>query len=160
MTAAPSSPVDTQTADLQLEELPEAECRLLLNLGTVGRIAFMAEGLPVVLPVNYRTVSDEYGLRIILRTRPGRLIDRAPKEVAFEIDGVDHERQRGWSVLVRGALHHLDANDSEQLSDRFDPKPWPRQERTSWLAIRPQTMTGRRLQAAEHEWDLPSEAYL
>jgi len=154
MTTALSQP------QVQLAELSEDECRHLLSLATVGRIAFVVGDSPVVLPVNYRFLNDESGLWILLRTRPGHAVDRAPENVAFEIDGIDHDQQKGWSVLVRGVLRHLDHNEIELLSRRFDPKPWPQQERTSWLAIKPQTVTGRRIKAAEPEWPFPSEAYL
>lgn len=146
--------------DPQLEKLSDDECQLLLSLAAVGRIAFVVDGLPVVLPVNYRFLSDETGRWIILRTRPGHTIDRAPEHVAFEIDGIDLDHHLGWSVLVRGILHHLDHNEVELMSKRFDPKPWPQHERTSWLAIKPEIITGRRLLATEPEWGLPSEAYL
>lgn len=151
MTTAPVSTVETQ-----LQELSQAECRLLLGLAVVGRIAFLVDGLPIVLPVNYRLLSDETGLWLLLRTRPGHAIDGAPEPVAFEIDGIDHDRKQGWSVLVRGVLNHLDHDDIELCKQRFDPAPWPQQERTSWLAIKPQAITGRRLQSAEREWALPS----
>jgi len=144
----------------QLEELSVHDCRLLLGLSAVGRIAFVVEGLPVVLPVNYRLLSDESGLWVLLRTRTGHAIDSAPEQVAFEIDGVDYERKQGWSVLVRGVLHHLDHNEVELLSKRFDPGPWPQEERTSWLAIKPQTVTGRRLRVPAEEWEFSPGAYL
>jgi len=147
-------------AENQREELSDDECRGLLSLSAVGRVAFVLDGLPIVRPVNYRFLSDEAGLWILLRTRPGHTIDRAPEEVAFEIDGIDQDHQKGWSVLVSGILHRLDHNEVELVRRRFDPEPWPKQERTSWLAIKPRTITGRRLKAADPEWALSPEAYL
>lgn len=144
----------------ELEELSAAECRTLLEQTSVGRIAFVVDRLPIVLPVNYRLVSDELGQWILMRTRPGNSIDRAPDQVAFEIDGVDHNRRQGWSVLARGVLHHLDSHEIELMRKRFDPSPWPRQERTSWLGIKLHTVTGRRLHASDREWAFSSEAYL
>ena len=143
-----------------LEELSDEECRLLLGLAAVGRIGFVVDGLPVVLPVNYRLLTDEVGVWIVVRTRPGNSIDTAPAQVAFEIDGIDHDHKKGWSVLVRGALHHMDHNEVELFNTRFDPKPWPKDDRTAWLAIKPQSVTGRRLLAAESEWELSSDGYL
>ena len=156
MTAVPTVSVDNQ-----LEALTDDECGLLLDLSSVGRIAFVVDGLPVILPINYRSLSDKFDQRwILIRTRPGTSIDRAPEKVAFEIDGIDHENHKGWSVLTRGVLRHLNDDEIEQLSTRFDPKPWARHERSSWLAITPELITGRRLQNNEHEWAFPSEAYL
>jgi hypothetical protein len=155
MTTAQPTAVNTK-----LETLSQEECRLLLGLAAVGRIAFVVDGLPMVLPVNYRLLNNESGLWIVLLTRPGNVIDEAPEQVAFEIDGIDHDRQQGWSVLVRGVLHHLDHNEIELFSGRFDPKPWVRDERTAWLAIKARAVSGRRLVATEHGWAFPSEAYL
>ena len=152
MTTTSASP------DTQLEELSQDDCRLLLSLAAVGRIAFVVDGLPVVLPVNYRLLSDEAGLWILLRTRPGGTIAGAPEDVAFEIDGIDHDHHKGWSVLVRGVLHRLDHNEIELFRKRFDPKPWPTADRTAWLAIKPRAITGRRIEACA--WELPSDAYL
>jgi nitroimidazol reductase NimA-like FMN-containing flavoprotein (pyridoxamine 5'-phosphate oxidase superfamily) len=147
MTTRPAVSVDGQ-----LEELSDDECRRLLSLSAIGRIAFVVDGLPMLLPVNYRLLNDDSGMWILLRTRPGNAIDDAPERVAFEIDGVDYDDHTGWSVLVRGVLHHLDHNEVELFSKRFDPKPWTQQERTSWLAIKPQLVTGRRLRSDEPGW--------
>ena len=146
--------------DVELEELSEQACRLLLGVAAVGRIAFVVDGLPIILPVNFRLLTDDSGLSILLRARAGHSIDGATRQVAFQIDGIDPGHQQGWSVLVRGELRHLDENEIEGLIDQFDPKPWPQQERTSWLAIRAQTVTGRKLLEVESEWAFPSEAYL
>lgn len=157
------------SGDTRLEQLPEDHCRVLLGMATVGRIAFVVDGLPTVLPVNYQWLSDESEPSILLRARPGHAIDRAPEEVAFEIDGslvnsspayrADHDNQHGWSVLVRGVLHELDPDEIERLEERFNPEPWPRpRDHTSWLAIRPRTIAGCRLPPGAREWVFPSEA--
>lgn len=159
MKAAWSS-ADTQLEDTQLEELSENECWLQLALTPIGRIAFIVDGRPVVLPVNYRLLGRESGLGLIIRTRSGNAIDRAPGHVAFEIDGIDPEHERGWSVLVSGVLRHLEPDEIKRFSNGFDPKPWPQRQRTSWLCIAPQAVSGRRLNAAERDWALPSDAYL
>jgi nitroimidazol reductase NimA-like FMN-containing flavoprotein (pyridoxamine 5'-phosphate oxidase superfamily) len=148
-TTAPSS------VDVQLEELSQAECRLLIGITTVGRVGFVIDGRPIVLPVNFRSLSDESGLWIVLLTRPGNVIDGASEHVVFEIDGIDHDHRQGWSVLVQGALHHVDPDMLfERFKQRFDPMAWMPQGRTSWLAIKSRTVTGRRLQTPEREWAL------
>lgn len=143
----------------ELEVLAEDECRRLLSLAGLGRIAFVDDGHPVVFPINFRLLIQETGPWIVFRTRPGNLIDKAPEQVAFEIDGIDHENRKGWSVLVRGVLHHLDHIEIEFVRYRFDPKPWVEYERSSWLAIKPRVVTGRRLKSAD-QWALPPDAYL
>ncbi len=130
-----------------------------LGLGTVGRLAMMIDDYPLVVPVNYRLLDDAAGVGIVFRTGPGSAIDRAPAHVAFEIDGIDHPHHQGWSVVVRGDLHHLDASEIEVMSRNVDPRPWL-DERTEWLVLRPMSITGRRLRAAEPEWRLRPEGYL
>jgi hypothetical protein len=50
------------------------------------------------------------------------VIDRAELLVAFEIDSIDPYHQQGWSVLVRGTLHHVDP-DAADFRQRFDSAP-------------------------------------
>jgi len=142
-----------------LEELDTEECIVLLKGEVVGRIAFVHEGLPVVLPVNYHLLETPTGIVLTLRTRPGGPIDRAPRAVALEIDGIDHSRQRGWSVLVRGSLRHLAARDNE-LQEHFRVVPWLPAEPDVWLVIEPVEISGRRLQAATVEWAFRAGGYL
>jgi nitroimidazol reductase NimA-like FMN-containing flavoprotein (pyridoxamine 5'-phosphate oxidase superfamily) len=141
-----------------LEELSAEECTTLLRSDEVGRIAVVVDGSPIVLPVNYRLVETPTGPLIAIRTRPGNVIDHA-HEVAFEIDGVDRAHHRGWSVLVRGTLHHLDV-DAPGVAARFDPAPWLVAGQDAWLVIEPRVVSGRRLQAATLEWAFHASAYL
>jgi hypothetical protein len=139
--------------DSWLEDVPFEECLALLREGSVGRIAVVpdVDQPPIVVPVNYRLVEPS-GLRwVALTTRPGNVIDRAPMNVAFEIDRIDPAQHQGWSVLVLGMLHHVDP-DAADFRDRFNPEPGILAERDRWLAIEPFSITGRRLHAAEREW--------
>ena len=142
-----------------LEELPYATCLRLLRANTVGRIAVVIDEFPVVLPVNYRMVETAGTSWLALRTRPGNIIERAPMQVGFEIDDIDAAHRQGWSVLVRGTLHHVDA-DAADFQERFDPEPWLLAERDSWLVIEPFAITGRELHPAETEWAFHDGAYL
>jgi nitroimidazol reductase NimA-like FMN-containing flavoprotein (pyridoxamine 5'-phosphate oxidase superfamily) len=142
-----------------ITELTPEECRILLGLASVGRIAFVVDDYPMVLPVNYRVVNDDAGIMALVRTRPGNSIDRAPSHVALEIDGIDHEHHRAWSVLVRGRLHHIDEDAAVRIATLFDADPWPHEHRTSWLVISGEVVTGRRLESPEAEWPFSADAY-
>ena len=125
---------DTESrAATDTEAMTPEEAWALLGQSAVGRIAFAADGLPVVFPVNFRVVDNAGTPWIILRVRPGHSIDHAPPFVAFEIDGIDAVHHAGWSVLVRGALHHLDEDEVRQLADPADLEPWPERDRTVYL---------------------------
>ena len=145
--------------DAWLEELSLDECMNYLRESTVGRVAVVEHDFPIVVPVNYRLVESPGITWVALRTRPGNILDRAPMNVAFEIDGVDPVHHQGWSVLVRGTLHHVDP-DAADFRERFDPEPWVTDERDSWLVIKPFAITGRRLHPAETEWAFHLRAYL
>ena len=153
-----SSP-EGDRSEAWLEELGLPECVSLLRASEFGRIAFIMNECPVVFPVNCRLVETSGRTWIALRTRPDNVIDRAPMQVAFELDGVDPFRQQGWSVLVRGTLHRIDP-DAAEFRERFDPHPWISGERDTWLIVDPFAITGRRLHAAETEWAFHPEGYL
>lgn len=146
-------------SDAWLEVLSPEECTDHLRLNAVGRIAVVVDRLPVVLPVNYRLAETSETSWIVLRTRPGSVIDRASRDAAFEIDGIDPVHQRGWSVLVRGTLYDLDPDDVESRT-LYDPNPWILNERDAWAVIKPFSVTGRRLHSATLEWAFHARAYL
>jgi len=137
--------------DAWLEELSLEECLGYLRENVVGRIAVVINDFPVVLPVNYRLVETSRVPWIALRTRPGSVIARAPMHAGFEIDGVDRAQRRGWSVLARGTLHHVDP-DADNFRAQFDPEPWTPSDPDSWLVIQPFAITGRRLHSGSEEW--------
>ena len=142
-----------------LEHLDLDACLKHLRAELVGRVAIVLDGSPTVLPVNYRLVETAGVTWIALRTRPGNVIDRASANVAFEIDGVDPSYRRGWSVLVRGTLQHVDP-DAASFRDRFDAEPWLVAERDAWLIIEPFSITGRELHPSEPDWAFHLGAYL
>jgi Pyridoxamine 5'-phosphate oxidase len=141
-----------------LEELSHEECLALLRSNQVGRLALTVDEFPMILPINYVLAEPMGRTWIALRTRPGGAIDRAPLAVAFEIDGIDPFAKRGWSVVVRGTMHHIDETTAD-FDDRFDPRPWLA-DRDEWLVIDPATISGRRLHPAEIEWVFHARAYI
>jgi nitroimidazol reductase NimA-like FMN-containing flavoprotein (pyridoxamine 5'-phosphate oxidase superfamily) len=149
---------DEPNAKPWLEELSHENCLAYLREGTVGRLAIVVHDAPVILPVNFRLVETVELTWIALRTRPGNVIEAAPPRVAFEIDGIDAGRREGWSVLVRGTMHHVDPGAAD-FATRFDAHPWLA-DRDAWLVIEPFAITGRRLHATTNEWAFHQRAYL
>jgi pyridoxamine 5'-phosphate oxidase-like protein len=137
--------------DAWIDAISDEACLRLLRAGTVGRIAFVAEGGPIILPVNYRLAEPPSGPLVAIRTRPGNIIDQAPESVAFEIDSIDQLHQRGWSVLVRGVLVHA-FSGSAVVRNYLDSQPWISTDRDAWLVIDPFAISGRELHAAEPQW--------
>ena len=143
-------------SDTVLDPLPESECLARLRERSVGRIAIVVDGDPVILPVTYRLVEPPSGPLLALRTRTGNVIEQAPTSVAFEIDSIDATHHAGWSVLVRGELLHASAT-SAQFRELYDPASWL-DDREAWLLIDPWAISGRELRGADLQWPVrPSE---
>ena len=126
-----------------LIELSEDECLRLLARVHFGRIGFVADGEPTVLPVNY-AYDDR---TVVFRSTEGSKLDAAMTRtrVAFEIDATDPLYQGGWSVLARGPLEVVDdAAEIERLT-RLPLRPWWSAARDRWLRIAVETVSGRRL---------------
>jgi nitroimidazol reductase NimA-like FMN-containing flavoprotein (pyridoxamine 5'-phosphate oxidase superfamily) len=87
-----------------LEPLSRAACVELLSTGTIGRIGFHTDALPVILPVAYAV--DGGG--IVIRVRSGSQLDAATRDavVAFEADRVD-DGAESWSVAVTGVTSDI-----------------------------------------------------
>jgi nitroimidazol reductase NimA-like FMN-containing flavoprotein (pyridoxamine 5'-phosphate oxidase superfamily) len=140
-----------------LEPLSQETCVRFLREGTVGRIAFVVDDDPLIVPVNYRLVEPSSGPLLAVRTRPGTVIDQAPTNVAFEIDSIDPVHHEGWSVLVRGELLHATPT-SPEFRELYDPNPWLA-DRDSWLLVDPWEISGRELHGAESVWPFHPSVY-
>ncbi len=94
-----------------LEVLSESACWARLANTPVGRIAFIFDGEPAILPVNH-ALSDH---SIVFRTAVGSKLHaaRTAQIVAFEVDGMDAASRAGWSVLARGRLDEAIENASQ-----------------------------------------------
>lgn len=127
------------------EVLSRNECiRLLaLHAGGVGRIGLIESGRVIIEPVNYRMLDDE----ILLQIGPGWKLEVTdpPSIVSFEVDDVG--MPAAWSVLVRGLARPID----EGVAARGRPRgarPWVPEPGSSFVAIRPDVVSGRRFAPA------------
>lgn len=130
--------------DMTMEVLSEAECLQLLASRHFGRIGVIADGQPVILPVNY--VFDDG--HVALRTEPGtKLTAAAQGQVAFEVDEIDEAARTGWSVLVTGVGYEVtDALDASSVATRrFPVDTWAPGQKTHWIRIESEQVSGRRL---------------
>lgn len=137
-----------------LRPLTTDECIDLLAHESVGRLAVVHDGYPVIVPVNYRLVERDRRPTIVLRTRARNALDVVGEAVGFEIDGLAPDRRSGWSVLVRGVLHSIEPDEAN------DPDPAVGDDRTAWRAIVPWSITGRRVRADPAPWPFVSDGYL
>ena len=125
----------------RIVELDGAESMRLLAAKKIGRLAFVDEGAPMIMPMNF-TVSDE---RVIFRTLAHGLGARAVNcAVAFEVDDIDDFLEAGWSVVVSGTAELLSVDELARLRDDA-PEPWVEGPRTLFVSIPVEQISGRQL---------------
>jgi nitroimidazol reductase NimA-like FMN-containing flavoprotein (pyridoxamine 5'-phosphate oxidase superfamily) len=125
----------------RVRDLYESECWELLGAREVGRIGFVDEFGPVVVPVTYVVHDGSVVFRVAPYSSLGRHVPGAL--VAIEVDEIDDVTRSGWSVLVRGRAEVIHPEEIPELSE--SPEPWAEGRRPLHLRVEPEDMTGRRL---------------
>lgn len=135
--------MNTQQPAVAVETISEAECLDLLTTHSLGRLAVVVSGRPLIFPVNYALGDRVIAIRTIEGTK---LAAARNSHVAFEIDNYDPDDGVGWSVLVQGVAYEItDAVDQQsRLARRLPVRPLPSGPRDRWLGIHPVAITGRR----------------
>jgi len=139
-------------SDRTITELDEAESLRLIATGGIGRIAYQSRFGPAVLPVNYQW----YDGAIVFRTVAHSALDEdlqtgisgGEYKVAFEIDEIDVAGRQGWSVLLQGPAHHVEAETERAAAMQAAVQPWPDGEKELFVRIVPSRITGRRITPA------------
>ena len=134
-------------------DLSREECLRLLRSGVGGRVALCTPTGPHIVPVNHSVVDEA----LIIRTSPYSVLGTYGRDstLAFEVDRFDHERRRGWSVVVRGRGEVVtDAAEIEHIRTTWDPRPWASGARSLYLRLRWDEVSGRRIGAG---WDLSAD---
>src|SRR6202140_1739688 len=128
----------------RMHQLTRGEAVELLQFHAyVGRIGFVVEGRPVILPVNYLADDDS----IVFCTEPGTKLSAigggAP--VAFEVDDSRALYHAGWSVVVRGSAREVTDHDELDELRRGPLHSWATQSTEHWVRIDIEEITGRRI---------------
>jgi nitroimidazol reductase NimA-like FMN-containing flavoprotein (pyridoxamine 5'-phosphate oxidase superfamily) len=131
------------SGERHLVVLTSGECRRLLGTRRLGRLAFVNRvDQPLIVPVNY----SMDGRDVLVATGPGPKLQAAIRRdvVAFEVDAIDEETGRGWSVVVSGrAKREPRPVRSLHDGDRTVPRPWAPGPRLDVIRISPSRLTGR-----------------
>jgi uncharacterized protein len=140
---------DKQPSPSNFAELSEDACKELLAQHTAGRVGFMAPDGPQILPVTYQYRNGN----VIFRTSPHGALSSLVRRtsVAFEIDGIDEEKQSGWSVLVLGFAEALAHNYLLTSAWETGPVPWADGVRNLFIEIKPRKISGRSVRARTGE---------
>jgi hypothetical protein len=117
------------------EDLDAAECRRLLDAGTVGRLGFTTGALPAIVPVPY---TMRNGVVLIAATRGDPVVDAVRGAVvAFEVDDYDPAAMTGWSVTVVGPSR------ISGTAGAGHPPTWPEDASSScYITVRPGLVRG------------------
>ena len=117
---------------------------LLQHRASIGRLAFIAGGHPMILPVNYAADKDT----IVFCTMPGTKLSAvgAGAEVVFEVDTNSPEYRSGWSVIVRGTAREI--TDARKLDGlRWGAlRSWAVRSTEHWVEISIDEISGRMIQ--------------
>jgi uncharacterized protein len=117
-------------------------CWRLIARIQFGRVGFVVEGEPGVLPVNCGVLDRQLVFRTGRDTTLGEL--DAGTTVAFEFDHIDPIAESGWSVLVRGTIWVVDDPDELARLTEFDNlDPWAPGVKDRYMKIVPTKITGR-----------------
>jgi nitroimidazol reductase NimA-like FMN-containing flavoprotein (pyridoxamine 5'-phosphate oxidase superfamily) len=124
-----------------LRELDEAECWELLCTMEVGRVAYVDKQGPVAVPVTFACAEGSVVVRVSPYSELARYLPDT--QAALEVDDIDYFTRSGWSVVLRGKIQVLDSDEVPTLQGR--PTPWPEGQRSLYLRLTPDAVTGRRL---------------
>ncbi|OBG60506.1 pyridoxamine 5'-phosphate oxidase family protein [Mycobacterium sp. E3339] len=120
--------------------LPVNECWDLMAGVTLGRLVTSVGGQPEIFPVNYAVQRHT----VLFRTAEGtKLVSTAiNNRVLFEVD--DHNVAEGWSVIIKGVARSLRTNEDIEEAERAQVLPWTPSEKSHYVRIIPEIVTGRR----------------
>ncbi|RSS78982.1 pyridoxamine 5'-phosphate oxidase family protein [Streptomyces sp. WAC06614] len=133
-----------------VRELDRAEALGLLATVSLGRIVFTQHALPAVRPVTHVVDGEDVVIRIHEGGAPASLV--APGDVpgvvvAYEADAIDPDTHLGWSVVVTGYARRV-ADDGPAGRSADLVRPWTGRPPSAAVRIRPDLVTGFRLEAA------------
>ncbi|OBH12149.1 pyridoxamine 5'-phosphate oxidase family protein [Mycobacterium sp. E1747] len=120
--------------------LPVSECWDLIAGMTLGRLVTSVGGQPEIFPVNYAVQRHT----VLFRTAEGtKLVSTAiNNRVLFEVD--DHNVAEGWSVIIKGTARSLHSNEDIEEAERAQVLPWTASDKSHFVRIIPEIVTGRR----------------
>jgi len=149
-----SPPADPAGAASGPAVLAHGECDELLRKESVGRIGFVVDGWPIVLPVNYTFDGADLVIRTDARSKLAAET-HWPVPVVVEVDAPITVFKSGWSVLAHGIATEVRDPDELARLRALRLEPWAAGVRDHWIRIRVVQMTGRRLSEQgryPHSW--------
>jgi nitroimidazol reductase NimA-like FMN-containing flavoprotein (pyridoxamine 5'-phosphate oxidase superfamily) len=142
-----SQPTSHRKFTSHFAEIPKSRCEELLAQHKAGRVAWNPADGPKIMPVTYQYWNG----MVVFRTAPdGPLASLTRRtHVAFEIDQIDEDQEKGWSVVVLGFSEGVTQRYTLSTLWRDGPVPWAGGVRNVFVAITPQSITGRAVKSAD-----------
>jgi nitroimidazol reductase NimA-like FMN-containing flavoprotein (pyridoxamine 5'-phosphate oxidase superfamily) len=137
-------------------DLSHEDCARLLGAGIAGRIAIATPAGPHIVPVNYAVDARSGHESVLIRTTAYSLLGTYGREelVCFEVDQLDHELERGWSVVVRGRASFVqDETELAEVARLWHPRPWASGQRNLVVRIPWTEVTGVQLGGGWDPWE-------
>jgi nitroimidazol reductase NimA-like FMN-containing flavoprotein (pyridoxamine 5'-phosphate oxidase superfamily) len=125
-----------------LVDLSYQMCLDLLRRGDLGRVAVCTPAGPRIFPVNYTVIDD----CLVFRTAPYTVLGTHANgsRLSVEVDELDHDRRRGWSVVALGRATVVeDPEEIDAIRSQADPSPWAGGSRPLYVRVRLEELTGR-----------------
>ena len=126
-----------------LMSLSPHECRALVGEASVARVAFVAGGLPVVVPVTCAVLDDAVVFCTAADTRLATAV-AARSPLALEVDEIDLRTRTGWSVVVTDVPERVH-DAAQQARMRSVLEPWAPGAHEVFVRLPLGGMTGRRI---------------
>jgi nitroimidazol reductase NimA-like FMN-containing flavoprotein (pyridoxamine 5'-phosphate oxidase superfamily) len=124
--------------------LTPEECGILLGSVPVGRVAYVVDGVPQVLPVNFSLMGKDIVIQTTAQSRLANLAV-AGRLLAFEVDDIDESSRLGWSVLLHGPSRISSEQGTDTVHANELARPWIGGDRHTVVVISPTRVTGRRI---------------
>lgn len=128
-------------------EIDEATCLQLLSGSHAGRLALNDPDGPFVAPVNHSVIDGD----IVIRSAVGTRLEQAASSAvaSFQVDGIEEDHQRAWSVLARGTLEVVDdPEERDRLGAQLRHEPLAGGVRPYLVRLRIGQVSGRRISPA------------
>lgn len=132
----------TTAASKHIDALTVKDCLDLLETQDLGRLAYVVDGKPRILPLNYAMHQGS----IVFRTGYGEVLDTIHlQEVEFEVDHGASETETGWSVIVHGVAEEIWRPEELEIARDLALRPWAPGNRDHYVRILSTAITGRRI---------------
>lgn len=136
---------DSDLNDGRIRPLPRDECLDLLGTTTVGRVAFIGDDGPELVPVNFALIDGV----IYFRTLPDGFLSQlrsGSHRVAFGVDHHDDLYRNGWNVTVKGVIRQVEDRATINLVlGHARLRPWAGGVRPMVMRVSIDEIDGRRV---------------